>query len=96
MARARRMLGCRTYYSGHTRTEAARAQEIHERYLGLLKKLCRNHGLGWNYADCMAFYAEQREAPHNPLAQSPELRGVHHYEDPTAPLSAEDWPEEYR
>ena len=36
------------------------------------------------------------EAAPDPLEQDPRLKGIRYNEDPAAPLSTEDWPEEAR
>lgn len=57
-ARGRRMLGCRTFFSRHSREETEQAQRIYEEMLSELKSLYRRFNLDWEYADAQKYFRE--------------------------------------
>lgn len=57
--RDRRMLGCRTYFSKHTKEEVIAAEEIHGRYIEKFDKLHQKYQIERDYQDCMNVFVKK-------------------------------------
>lgn len=55
--REERLIGCRTFFRLHTKSQSMAAEELHETFLSRLKDLHRQWDLDWEYRDLMSLYS---------------------------------------
>ncbi len=62
-AREHRMLGCRIFFSQHTKAQEEEANLLYEELLKKLKELHLKYHVPWNYVDVMTAFPEESGLP---------------------------------